>query len=137
MAALHAGWRGVLAGIAEAGVGAMVQLEATPHRILAALGPSVGPCCFEVDTELASRFTERFGGAGRYRRAGRTGKAFIDLRGVIRDQLERCGLKPGAIADVGPCTRCAGERYFSRRAANGGITGLQLSYVGFSRGGNP
>ena len=66
-AAMHAGWRGVMAGIAEAGVRAMVELGARPQRILVALGPSIGPCCFEVDQELASRFTERFAAAERHR----------------------------------------------------------------------
>src|SRR5208282_2561841 len=51
-AALHAGWRGTLAGIAAAGVDAMVSLGASPAGIRAALGPSIGPCCFEVDAEL-------------------------------------------------------------------------------------
>ncbi len=133
-AALHAGWRGTLAGIAEAGVDAMVSLGASRAKIRAALGPSIGPCCFEVDEELAARFADRFDSSPRHIRAGRAGKAFIDLRGVIRDQLARCGLDCDAIASVGPCTRCACDRYFSRRAGAGNVTGLQLSYIGFAAG---
>jgi purine-nucleoside/S-methyl-5'-thioadenosine phosphorylase / adenosine deaminase len=130
--ALHAGWRGTLAAIARGGVDAMAAMGARPESIRAALGPSIGPCCFEVDRELALRFAEQVPGAMRHSRPGPAAKAFLDLRGVIRDQLEACGLDPGAIASVGPCTRCAGERYFSRRAAGGGITGLQLSYIGLA-----
>ncbi|MFI5353846.1 MAG: peptidoglycan editing factor PgeF [Candidatus Binatales bacterium] len=133
-AALHAGWRGTLAGIAAAGVDAMVSLGASPAGIRAALGPSIGPCCFEVDAELATRFADRFEFAAQHIHAGRAGKAFIDLRGVLRDQLVRCGLDADAIASVGPCTRCAGDRYFSRRASGGNLTGLQLSYIGFGPG---
>ena len=133
-AALHAGWRGTLAGIAAAGVNAMVSLGAAPAGIRAALGPSIGPCCFEVDAELATRFADRFEFAAHHIRAGRAGKAFIDLRGVLRGQLVRCGLDADAIASVGPCTRCAGDRYFSRRASGGNLTGLQLSYIGFGPG---
>ena len=131
-AALHAGWRGILADIAEAGVAAMVALGATRLGIRAALGPSIGACCFEVEQELAGRFADRFEEAGCHIRFGPADKAFIDLRGVLGDLLVRCGLDAGAIASLGPCTRCAGDRYFSRRAAGGNITGLQLSYIGFA-----
>jgi len=133
-AALHAGWRGTLAGIAAAGVDTMVSLGASPAGIRAALGPSIGPCCFEVDAALAERFDDLVESAAHHIRSGRTGKAFIDLRGVLRVQLVRCGLDADAIASVGPCTRCAGDRYFSRRASGGNLTGLQLSYIGFATG---
>jgi copper oxidase (laccase) domain-containing protein len=63
---------------------------------------------------------------------GRPGKAFIDLRAVVRDQLERAGLAPANIAKIGPCTRCSSSRFFSRRAAGGKTTGLQMSFVGFA-----
>jgi YfiH family protein len=131
-AALHAGWRGTLAGIAAAGVDAMVAIGAKPGHIRAALGPSIGACCFEVDQELAARFGARFAGAEQHSKAGRAGKVYLNLRGLIRDELQRCGLDRGAIASVGPCTRCGNDRYFSRRAAGGNITGLQLSYIGFA-----
>jgi len=130
--ALHAGWRGVIANIASAGVHAMVQLGAHASDIHAAMGPSIGPCCFEVDAELGERFGCEIAGASKHTRAGRPGKAFIDLRAVVRDQLERAGLAPENVASVGPCTRCASDRFFSRRAAGGKTTGLQMSFVGFA-----
>jgi len=95
------------------------------------LGPSIGQCCFEVDAELAERFGREIEGARTHTRAGQPGKDFIDLRAVVRDQLERTGLIGSHIASVGPCTRCASDRFFSRRAAGGKITGLQMSFVGF------
>jgi polyphenol oxidase len=131
-AALHAGWRGTLGGIAGAGLRAMTALGAAPRRIRAALGPSIGPCCFEVDADLAEQFKRKLPWAARHTRPGRTGKAMLDLRGMIRDELEQCGLGPDAIADIGPCTRCAADHYFSRRAAGGTVTGLQLSFIGFA-----
>jgi len=130
--ALHAGWRGVIADIASAGVHAMSQLGARASDISAAMGPSIGPCCFEVDAELGDRFIREIEGAIRHTRAGRTGKAYIDLRAIVRDQLERAGLAPENISSVGPCTRCASARFFSRRAAGGKTTGLQMSFVGFT-----
>jgi polyphenol oxidase len=130
--AMHAGWRGVIADIAGAGVKAMTQLDARASDIRAAMGPSIGPCCFEVDADLGERFGCEIAGARQHTRAGLPGKAFIDLRAVVRDQLERAGLAPANITSVGPCTRCASDRFFSRRAAGGRTTGLQMSFVGFA-----
>jgi YfiH family protein len=130
--ALHAGWRGVIADIANAGVHAMTLLGAHASDIRAAMGPSIGSCCFEVDADLGDRFGGEIDGARNHTRAGRPGKVFIDLRAVVRDQLERAGLAPVNITSVGPCTRCAPDRFFSRRAAGGTITGLQMSFVGFA-----
>jgi YfiH family protein len=130
--AMHAGWRGVISDIANAGVHAMTQLGARASDIRAAMGPSIGSCCFEVDAELADRFGREIDGAKNHTRAGRPGKAVIDLRAIVRDQLERAGLSPANIANVGPCTRCAPDRFFSRRAAGGTTTGLQMSFVGFA-----
>jgi YfiH family protein len=131
-AALHAGWRGTLGGIAAEGVRAMTALGASPTAIRAALGPSIGICCFEVDAALAEDFARRIPGADGHTRAGRPGKAYLDLRGLIRDQLEGEGLAPGSIGSAGPCTRCANDTYFSRRGAGGATSGLQMSFIGFT-----
>ncbi|MGA2411160.1 MAG: peptidoglycan editing factor PgeF [Candidatus Binataceae bacterium] len=131
-AALHAGWRGTLANIAGAGIEAMVRAGARPDRMRAAAGPSIGPCCFEVDAELAEEFTRQIAVASAHTRPGRSGKAFIDLRGIVDGQLKRAGLDPSLISSIGPCTKCHPEDYFSRRAAGGVITGLQMSFIGFS-----
>jgi hypothetical protein len=129
--ALHAGWRGTLAGIAGAGVRAMVRQGAEASAIRGLLGPSIGPCCFEVDDELARRFGRRFDRAHAHvHPSDHAGKAYLDLRGVIADQLALAGLRPAEIHKVGPCTKCESDRYFSRRAAGGSVTGLQLSFVG-------
>ena len=152
-AAIHAGWRGTLADIAIEGINAMTQLGSRPSDISAALGPSIGPCCFEVDSDLADQFATKFGsdgstgsgsngssarlspfpqGKGLGVRLPRPGKAYLDLRAIITDQLTRAGLPPANITSIGPCTRCAHDRFFSRRAASGQTTGLQLSFVGFA-----
>jgi YfiH family protein len=131
-AALHAGWRGTLGGMAAEGVRAMVALGARPTAIRAALGPSIGICCFEVDAALGEDFARRIPGVDGHTRTGRPGKAFLDLRGLIRDQLAREGLAPGSIVNVGPCTRCSNETYFSRRGAAGTTSGLQMSFIGFT-----
>ena len=128
---LHAGWRGTLAGIAGEGVSAMVALGARSHRIHVALGPSIGSCCFEVDAELAERFISYLPAAAAYCSPGRPGKNYLDLRGILRLQLREAGVADGSIVDIGPCTRCNSDRFFSRRAAGGAATGLQMSFIGF------
>ncbi len=128
--ALHAGWRGVIADIASAGVHAMKKLGANPHRIEAALGPAIGACCFEVDIGLARRFCTEIPGAALHLREAGDSKAFIDLKAILLDQLMLAGLERDAIVDVPVCTRCSHQRFFSRRAAGGQITGLQLSFIG-------
>jgi YfiH family protein len=130
--ALHAGWRGVLSGIAGNGVRKMEELGALPSEIRIALGPSIGPCCFEVDAELAARFVREIPGSAGQARDGKPGKAFLNLRGIIRDQLVEAGVPAHAITNPGPCTRCTSDQYFSRRAAAGATTGLQMSFVGFT-----
>jgi YfiH family protein len=127
--ALHAGWRGTLGNIAREGVRALVALGACPHRIQAALGPAIGRCCFEIDQELGERFAAQVPAALPHLQPGRLGKAYLDLKGLIRNQLVEAGLSPNAILEFGPCTKCASSRYFSRRAARGGPTGLQGSFI--------
>ncbi len=130
--ALHSGWRSTIADIAAVGVGTMIECGARVESIRAALGPSIGTCCFEVDAELAERFADQVRGSGQHTRPGRTGKAYLDLRAIVRDQLAAVGLAPGKIAKVGPCTKCANDHFFSRRANGGKISGLQMSFIGFA-----
>ncbi len=129
--ALHAGWRGTLASIAGVGVSAMVALGASSNRIRVALGPSIGSCCFEVGAELSERFVSHLSAAAAYCSPGRPGKNYLDLRGIIRWQLRKAGVADGSIVDIGPCTQCNSDRFFSRRAAGGATTGLQMSFIGF------
>jgi len=136
VAALHAGWRGTLAGITGEGVRAMVTLGARPGSIRAALGPSIGPCCFEVDAALAQNFARQVPDASVHTRPGLPGKAYLDLRSIIRVQLEDEGLESTSIVNTGPCTRCSNDRYFSRRGAAASklfaTSGLQMSFIGFA-----
>jgi polyphenol oxidase len=128
VAAIHAGWRGVIAGIAEEGVRAMTILGARPSELRVALGPSIGQCCFEVDEDLAHRFAREVEGSALHARPGRAGKSHLDLRAIITDQLMRAGVPRESIANVGPCTKCANDRFFSRRA--NAASGLQISFIG-------
>ena len=129
--ALHAGWRGVLAGIARVGVSAMSGLGARHHQIKVALGPAIGSCCFEVNADLADDIVGQVPDAAPFCTSGRPGKKHLDLRAILRIQLQETGVNGASIVETGPCTRCNSERFFSRRAAAGAATGLQMSFIGF------
>ena len=130
--ALHAGWRGTLSDIVAQGIRAMIAQGARYDSLHAALGPAIGPCCFEVDQELADRFAHTLPYAVRHTRTGVRGKAYLDLRAIVALQLADAGLNPGRIQITGPCTKCDHERYYSRRAAAGATTGLQMSFIGLA-----
>jgi hypothetical protein len=125
-AAAHAGWRGTLDGVVDSIV---TQLEAefgvAPRDLLAALGPSIGGCCYEVEEELAVRLAGRVDCTPETHKPG---KARVDLRRINATLLCRAGVPPESISISGPCTSCASTDYFSHRAA-AGVTGRQISFV--------
>jgi YfiH family protein len=102
VAAIHAGWRGVAGGVVRAGVellarGAHGSGGPGGRTLVAAIGPCIGSCCFEVGSEVA----ERLGFV--VRRAG--DKAFVDLRAAVRAQLLALGVDDRRIEDVPGCTK--------------------------------
>jgi YfiH family protein len=125
--AAHAGWRGTVAGVARNVIGRMIELGARVDRVRVALGPSIGPCCFEVGPEVVEQFRAAFGDApGLVVRGPR--KDHIDLRVATRAVLERVGVRPDHIDDRPPCTRCEAERFFSyRRDGTGG--GVHMAFI--------
>jgi len=114
LAAVHAGWRGMLAGIVGQ---AAAELAGRGRLAAAAVGPSIGPCCFTVDDALKARFAARFPAAVR----GST----VDLWACARAELESAGLPAAAIAVAGLCT--AGDRRFYSHRRDAGTTGRHLA----------
>jgi len=120
VAAIHAGWRGLAAGVVQAGVEALLRLaDCSPGSIRAAIGPHIGPCCYEVDAPvlepLQRLFGERF---GLFRRAvpTRPGRDRIDLGGLVREALLDLGVPEDAVGQAAAaCTRCDSERFHSYR----------------------
>lgn len=102
MAMLHAGWRGLAGGILGAGVEAV---EATS----AAIGPGIGPCCYEVGEEVLESFSDLGEGVAEGR--------MLDLSEVARRQLERAGVE--RVESAGLCTSCEAARFFSHRRDQG------------------
>ncbi len=127
-ATVHAGWRGTLAGIAARPADAAGAANLAPESLLAAIGPAIGPCCYEVNEDLAESFAS-FGLA--VCRDTTRPKPTLDLRASNERILTRAGLRPSRIQVCGPCTRCHADRYHSYRAARG-AAGRQLSWIGWA-----
>ncbi len=127
VAAAHAGWRGTAAGIAAVAVQALAARGSRPEDIVAALGPAVGACCYEVGEELR----EAFGASGSaFFRSGPRGRPHLDLRAANVCQLLGAGLRPAAVHHVAACTRCRADLYHSYRR-DGRAAGRMVSFVGF------
>lgn len=125
VAAVHSGWKGTLAEIALRAVQALQKAGTQPGELLAAVGPSIRRCCYEVDAPLAHRFTSHFG----LQVVGEEGgKPHLDLVEALRLSLVRAGLKPDRVDVLPACTACEPERFFSHRRDKG-LTGRHLGFV--------
>lgn len=114
VAAVHAGWRGTAAGAATAAVQALVrEFGARPADLVAAIGPSIGPCCYQVGTELVDAFAaagharhlvDRWFLAPAARGAFERGKLRLDIWRANADQLQLAGVEEQNIHTCGLCT---------------------------------
>lgn len=103
VAAVHAGWRGTAAAIAKGAVEAMrARFGTASGRIHAAIGPAIGPCCYEVGAEVSREF-------------GVEGRAYLDLLAINRQQLLEAGVTPERIYASNLCTQCRPEEFHSFR----------------------
>jgi len=122
-AAVHAGWRGMAAGVLEA---ALAALSST--RIEALIGPAIGGCCYEVGDEVRAAFQARTAEVTAAAWMTPAGRARVDLRTAARLLLEAAGV--ASVETLGPCTRCDARYHSFRR--DGARTGRQLSFVGWA-----
>jgi YfiH family protein len=127
VAAAHAGWRGTAKGIAAHAVDALAALGSRPQDLVAALGPGIGPCCYEVGEEVREAFGA--GGAAFFR-PGPNGRPYLDVRATNVRRLQEAGVRPEAIHHVADCTRCRADLYHSYRR-DGSAAGRMISFVGF------
>ncbi len=125
VAAVHAGWRGTLARVAAEAVRALAAEAGTsPDRLLASMGPAIGPCCYEVAPDLASRCAAELG-PGVVRRGQAT---TLDLWGANVAILREAGVAPVRIDTLRRCTACERELFFSHRR-DAGRTGRQMAFI--------
>jgi YfiH family protein len=122
IAAIHAGWRGTLAGIVRHTVEGMSSaFGSRPGRLVAAIGPGIRGCCLEVGLEVDSLFKGAFPGI-RFSapHAEHAGKWLLDLPLILKHQLSGVGVPVANVFDLGLCTRCHADEFFSYRAQGSG-----------------
>jgi YfiH family protein len=127
-AAVHSGWRGARVAIAARGVRALQLVAgADPARIVAAIGPCIGRCCYEVGADLASSFRNQFGprAADDPQNAA---KPHLDLRFCVESALLSAGVGNERIEHVAGCTSCDISAFFSHRRDRG-TTGRHLAFI--------
>jgi hypothetical protein len=122
VAVVHAGWRGLAAGVIEQGLAAM---GAPAREVLAWLGPAIGPQAFEVGGEVRQVFVDQQPAAHSAFRANASGRFFADLYALARLRLAAAGVT--AVHGGGACTYREGQRYFSYR--RDGVTGRMASLI--------
>ncbi len=123
VAAIHAGRQGTALQITKKALRKMKEeLGCSEKNLLITLGPSIGPCCYEIDEKVFLKEWEPFSiGKG-------MGKWMVDLARINIAQLEEEGIKGNQIYRVDLCTRCHNDLFFSYRGE--GRTGRQLSFIG-------
>ena len=158
IAAIHAGWRGALRRVAEKTVGAMrAVFGSDPQDLVAAIGPGIHACCYEVGEETVAAFSARFTNselffrtpppsnpsaalANRYpllflsrQPPGRISTpvtaAYLDLVAVAESQLRDAGLRPARLYTADLCTACRTDLFFSHRK-EGPRTGRMMAVIG-------
>jgi len=122
VAAVHAGWRGLCAGVIEA---ACARLRTPGPRLLAWLGPAIGPRAYEVGEEVRAAFLAADPAAADGFRAARRGHWYCDLYALARQRLARLGI--ARVHGGGDCTHTDARRWYSHR--RDGVTGRMASLV--------
>jgi YfiH family protein len=129
VAAVHAGWRGVIAGVIPATIKRMLSEDSTAESsaMIAAIGPCISGPTFEVGPEVLDAFTEKFGAAAPLTRS-LFGKGHVDLRAAAKIQLLSAGLPDSSIDTTDRCTVTHREEFFSHRRDRG-ITGRMAALI--------
>lgn len=128
VAALHAGWRGTVGGIAREGVRQMLTLGASAGRIVAAIGPAIGCCCYAVGDDFADAVAAAAESALCLPHLHRDGGLRADLCAMNVAILTDAGVQPANIDVAGLCTCCDTHRFYSHRASHG-RRGTMLSII--------
>lgn len=120
--AVHAGWKGLAAGVIEA---AVREMQVAPQNLMAWLGPAIGQEAFEVGEEVRAAFVEKDPHAASAFVPGQSGKWFADLYALARSRLDALGITQIYGGDY--CTYRERERFFSYR--RDGVTGRMASFI--------
>ena len=124
--AIHAGWRGIVRGVVEAGIASLRELAQHPPEIVVAVGPHIRERAFEVSDDVAHELEAASPVSGVVDR-GRA-KPHVSLARIVHGKLRALGVRHDAIDDVGGCTLTEADRFFSFRR-DGKISGRLLSAI--------
>lgn len=125
--AVHAGWSGTVNGVSGRAVRAMErEYGSDPGDILAVIGPSIGPCCYEVDEKVVAPIRDNIAGGGGLIFPSRPGHWQLDLWEANTRLLMSAGIKRANIKVMGLCTSCNTDKFFSHRKS-GGATGRMMA----------
>ncbi len=130
--AVHAGWRGSVAGIVAQGLAAgRERYGVAADEWQVALGPSIDGCCYQVEAAIGQQFVDRWGAMpDAWQGSGAHGQLY--LRQANTAILIRAGIPAAQIHRIGPCTSCASDAFYSHRRS-GGSAGRQASIIGMRR----
>lgn len=131
IAAIHAGWRGTRSRILAKTVAAMKRsLGSEPANLRVAIGAGIRACCFEVGAEVVAQFHQEYPtGALASRHPLHEGKFLLDLPAALHYQAEEAGIKSDTVFDLGLCTWCNSEEFFSYRR-EGDRSGRMMGLIG-------
>jgi len=131
----HAGWRGTVKAVARVAVEALVRAGGRPEAFVAAIGPSIGPCCYEVDVPVIERLQAAFPAPWpAWVTATGPGKWMLDLWQANEDQLIAAGLSDAQIDNLALCTACREDLFFSYRRGRGEGRLVALAAIPDGRG---
>jgi len=131
--AFHAGWRGALAGIARNTIDLMVnRLCSRRADLIAVLGPAIQKCCFQVGRDVARRFMAASRRCGQEVVHSDNGRFFVDLPAFVKCELIAQGLAQKNVMDIGLCTSCLPELFYSFRR-DGRLVGSMGAIIALGR----
>lgn len=135
VAAVHSGWRGTVARIAGKAVRRMAaEFGSQPEDLLVAVGPGIGPCCYEVDRPVLEQVDAAFPGAGEAFLTPTGGdRARLDLRAAVAWDLKETGVPGENVTLISECTACRVEWFYSYRR-EGRDTGRLAAVIGLREG---
>jgi YfiH family protein len=132
VAAVHAGWRGAVAGVVRKTLAVMKsRFGSLPEHLRLSIGPSAGVCCYEVDEPVLERLNQACSDSEQVVRGRRGSKAHLDLKLLIRQQALAAGVCPESITSVNVCTICHEDLFFSYRR-EGKVIGTMVSAIGLA-----